>query len=244
MKKSLMAGVSMSALAVSALAVSALTSPVEAGNAYISLGAGIAGMNDRDWTRSSAGPPIFEEGELDLDSAAMFEGAVGFDFGTVWSKEGGRPDNVGLRVEVQVSNVKLEGDSVFFTDTDKQDFPYGGTLNEWLVIANVLVDIDLGGFTPYLGVGGGMAISDCSITPILESPKFANCDDDDLSAVWQVIAGANFPVATNLDVYLNYRLIGLPGAEYGKGDDSPGGTIDFDMDLLHAITGGIRYTFN
>ena len=254
MKKSLMVGVSGFALTAIAGGVAGLTvaaSSAEAGNAYIALGAGFAVDGFDDWERTPPPcTPKFLSGDIDLDVAPAFEAAVGYDIGPVMN-------SVGIRVELQATYLDFDVDGLTFgeeTDSGAPRSARAGHITETLLMANVLVDFDLGGFggiTPYAGVGIGIAGGevDFGTVPITSTsiPGLVVFDDaSDTGFVWQLIIGASVPVATNLDVYGNYRLIGLPDLDVDDefaGSDGPGSEVTFEDEFAHTFTVGMRYNF-
>jgi opacity protein-like surface antigen len=238
MKKLLMAG-------VSGAAVMAVMSPesADAGNPYIALGAGAVLVTDRDYDRIKPPGGPFSTGEIELGGGAIFEGAVGYD-----AQIG---ESLGIRFEFQVSNFDVDVDNISFQGGSQASGPppgeRAGIVDHWLLMLNVLVDIgDFGGLVPYVGVGGGISIAEWDASPFFSGdkagPKFVSFDDEtNTEFAWQVIAGASFPVAVNLDLYGNYRLIGLTGGSFN--DVDPGGPVDVDHDFAHAFTLGMRYNF-
>ena len=235
---------------VSVVALTAVASPAMAGNPYLQLGAGFATGSERDWDRDP--PPrtvIFTTGAQEFHGGPAFEAAIGYDVGPVWN-------NTGIRVELQATYINYDVGRVQFggpsSDSPSSAPPNGsrvGDLTETLLMANVLVDIDLGiPLTPYVGVGIGFALSNLDSGGTGSTPPFMQFDGlDDVGLAWQIILGASVAVAPNLDVYGNYRLIGLPGFEGPDIEAAAGnagaGHTDFDSDLSHAITVGIRYNF-
>jgi opacity protein-like surface antigen len=242
MKKTLMAGVSLGALALSGLVVSAPTSPAEAGNVYLALGAGGIGLHgNRDWDcprcASSTGTK-FHEGEMDTEAGVIFEGAIGYDTQV--------SEVIDIRFEVQVSNFDVDIPSVFWgSNSDDRGPPNqrSGDMDQWLFMLNALVDIgDFGGLVPYIGAGAGLGYTTLNVGHH-EGPPFVQFDeDDDAGFAWQILAGASFPIGVNLDFYGNYRLIGLNGGNFDGPNETAKG-VDFDMDLAHAFTIGVRYNW-
>ena len=232
MKKILMTGVSV-------FAVTALSSPADAGNAYIALGAGAVIVQDRDFERDPPPKGPFTQGEIELGGGAIFEGAVGFDT---------QIGAAGVRFEFQATNFDVDAENVLYEGTSfSGGAPPGdrvGIVDHWLLMVNVLVDLgDFGGLVPYVGVGGGIDLANWDFGQTEEHPKHVSFNSEsETGMVWQAIVGASFPVATNLDVYGNYRFIGLPGGNLDEAD-SPGGPTEIDMDFAHAFTIGIRYSF-
>jgi len=242
---------------VSVIALTALASPALAGSLYIAGGGGIATGFDRDFDHDGLGPPkpssVFHTGDQHFGGGPVFEAAVGFDTGTVWSKEGALLRKAGLRFELQASYVDYDVDGIAWQESEDSPSsapPPGqrtGHMDTTLLMLNVLVDFDLGlgGLTPYVGVGVGGAFSELNSggQTAKSAPPFLRFDEaDDSGIAWQVLVGASAPVSTNLDVYANYRLLGLPELDMTSTHPAAS-TVEFDDELSHLFTFGVRYTF-
>lgn len=99
------------------------------------------------------------------------------------------------------------------------DISGGGDVDMFTALANVYLDIPTGtAFTPYVGIGAGLAEIDFS--PGGSSTEFA----------WNATAGVEFKIAANTGLDVNYRYLDV-GSAFG-----------FDADS-HQVRAGIRFYF-
>lgn len=181
---------------------------------YASVNAGVAKLGGTDVTYYDAGGTFGGTGtqdtfttRFDMKSAAIFGGVVGYDFGPV-------------RADVELSyarnNLKsltvksVNGTPVTLTPADRTEVcdyleadTCGGSGNSFTIsgsrirqlnaMANVWVDIPVGGFvTPY--AGGGIGVAGFEIEGEGKA-KFA----------WQLGAGAAFRLAKAIELTADYR---------------------------------------
>ncbi|MCH7888388.1 MAG: porin family protein [Proteobacteria bacterium] len=277
MKKIWLNGVSAFALTAVAGPALVVSAPAQAGNAYLALGGGFANLGDRDFdffcidklgegTESKCrdenndkidplDEPARRSGAVnDFDMGPVFEGAIGYNLGTVFHGNPHGP-SVGLRIELQATYIDNDTESILADSITKLPpfstpafGPLSGHLSETLLMANLLLDIDqtaLPGLTPYIGGGIGVVFSELDAIPLDKPKDFVFNDAEDTGFVWQVIVGASVGLTPNLELYANYRLIGLPDMDLDITHDNKklGTDIEFDDELIHAATVGIRYNF-
>ncbi len=259
MRKIYMAGVSAVALtAIASPALSQSPAPEIPAGLYLAAGLGFALGFDRDFDHnggkpnpSSSSPDVpnpFNAADQNFSTAPIFEGAIGYDFGPSIRIAKLGENALGARVEFQASFIDFDANDIDPVVTGSDSPPPGdraGHLDVTLLMANLLLDIDTGSpLTPYVGVGVGAALSTIdSGVSATEAPPWVRFDDaSDTGVAWQIIAGASVAVAPNLDLYGNYRLIGLP-LMTADAVHPPEKDVDFDSQLAHSFTFGMRYTF-
>ena len=232
---------------VSALALAAIASPAGAGQGYVSAGVGFAsGWDERNWDREPPkSTPKFTTGTVMFDGSPAFEGAIGYDTGPLNGSQ------LGIRAEVQATYLDYSVDEVAWGPTSSS-VPVrdrAGHLTQTLWMANLLLDLHLdglGGFTPYIGGGIGVArgVIDVGVNAPGSAPPgiFQFDDATDSGFVWQFILGASVPVTSTLQVYGNYRMIDLPDF-VADDEDRRGGPVTFEGDITHALLIGIRASF-
>jgi opacity protein-like surface antigen len=140
--------------------------------------------------------------------------------------------------------VELEG---FFRESGEENFTVlqGNLSNRARVttlFANAFYDIPLGmAFTPYVGLGIGMANVDYRTNTDLALdllPAGASNSDDQWNFAWNIGAGVAYTITQNLDIDFNYRYV-----DVGEGEVKVGG-FRSDSDIyLHEFLLGLRLTF-
>jgi opacity protein-like surface antigen len=63
--------------------------------------------------------------------------------------------------------------------------------------------------------------------------------DDQWRFAWQLIAGANYSLSSDSELFVDYRFLGVNGPEYSQGNYR----FDFDNLDKHLVTLGLRYHF-
>lgn len=226
-------------LATTAFAALALAVPAHAaGSWYVSVTGGGNWVDDTDFIIDPPTAPIFAW-NTESDGGWLVAGAIGLDIGHVWS---------GLRADVELAYRENNADGVW-TD-NAAGTPETGSLDydhqTFSVLANVWLDIPLGGFTPYIGGGIGWADVSaegsyaCFIGTCAATVTPFNFSEDGFA--WQAGAGVNFPISPNMQIGLGYRFMqgpeltafGLPGFsglshEVDNDNHSATATLIFNM---------------
>lgn len=226
--------------ATSLLSLPAMAQEADRG-AYLSLSAGSASVKDLDVNYTDGSDKV--DAIYDLKNAAVFRGAVGYDFGSV------RAD---LEVSYQrnkVSSVtvtRVNGAAVTLTSADRADVcvfleadTCGGSGNTFVIegsrarqlsaLTNIWVDLPLGGVTPY--VGGGVGVTGYELDGEGKA-RFA----------WQLGAGVAFNVSSRIAITGDYRFRQAGGVTI-KDPDFPSETTRLSKVQTHAFTAGIRFGF-
>ena len=143
---------------------------------YMGLGAGLNLQRDADVTGSGINSTV------DFDTGALGAATLGYKFGAP-------------RLELEFS---YRGNNV-----DSIDGANGsGRTRTQALMTNLLYDFDLGGFTPYVGVGiGGAAVKYKNVGPF----GAASLNDSDLVFAYQGIAGVGYQVTEQLGLFADYR---------------------------------------
>lgn len=127
-----------------------------------------------------------------------------------------------FRVEAELAYMHIRSDKVKFAGTDTG---VDTDLDTVALFANGFYDIDTGSaFTPYLGLGIGVAKSDIEATAFGITIK-----DDETRAAYQLIAGVAYEANQNLDVTVDYRYFD---------------TFENTNVEMHSVNAGVRYRFS
>lgn len=165
-------------------------------------------------------PEFLSFGDLfatDMDTGWAVGGAVGY-----------RYDN-GFRAEFEGTWRDNDGE-IFEVPFFLADPAEISALNFML---NALYDfnMNMGGFTPYIGAGLGAARVDMDFA--------GGTDDDGWAFAYQFIGGFSFPVSnTALEFFADYRYMRTAGLELFEGD-----VQDHDEYISHTVLGGLRFNF-
>jgi opacity protein-like surface antigen len=165
------------------------------------------------------------DGEVELDDAAVFGGALGYKF--PW-----------FRLEANVSYRKNDVDEV---RVEGNDFSGNGDTEALVGLVNGIVDIDLDfPVRPFLGggIGGAYLKLDTGSNGLLE------VDDEAGSFAWNLLAGVGWDVTESVALTATYRYLRLEGTDFSAdvaGVDA--GDVDVDDVALHEVLVGLRYTF-
>ena len=176
---------------------------------YVSVGVGIATLNDANNTRLAIDgyPPL--DVEASSDNGFALSGAVGYDFGNNWRLEG----------ELAYRDNDLDQTDVIspgaFIDLLPEGAPQSlllgkadadGDVSAITLMCNLYYDFDLGaGWTPYVGAGLGVAFISAESRPPAFGRQVVN--DDDTVFAYQLGAGIAYEVSPDLTVSLDYRYL-------------------------------------
>lgn len=166
------------------------------------------------------------DGELELEDAPVFGGALGWRFGA-------------FRLEADASWRKNDIDSARTEGGIEVDG--SGDVSTLVGMVNLFVEPDLGlPVRPYIGggVGGAWIKLDASEGDLFE------IDDDVGAFAWNLAAGLAFDVTESLALTATYRYLRLEGTDFSA--DLAGvdvGDVDVDDIESHEVLLGLRYTF-
>ncbi|MBM3516657.1 MAG: OmpA family protein [Alphaproteobacteria bacterium] len=112
-----------------------------------------------------------------------------------------------------------------------------GDVDTWSLMGNVLYDFDVNwGFTPYLGVGLGLARENFEgVGPVGGS----TIDDEDTVIALQGIIGGSVPLDDNFDIFADYRYYATRDADLNT---LAGAAVDAQCDT-HTVLLGVRFRF-
>ena len=177
---------------------------------YMGLGAGLNLQRDADVTGSGINSTV------DFDTGALGAATLGYKFGAP-------------RLELEFS---YRGNNV-----DSIDGANGsGRTRTQALMTNLLYDFDLGGFTPYVGVGiGGAAVKYKNVGPF----GAASLNDSDLVFAYQGIAGVGYQVTEQLGLFADYRYFATRDAGLTT---SGGAGVDAEY-AAHSVLVGLRWAF-
>ena len=146
-------------------------------------------------------------------------------------------------------------DNVVFTGGQGVD-NYSGSKSEWVVLANVYVDLGTWyGFTPYIGAGVGGSYNTIHsfrddgiifLASGLTNGVAYAADNSKFNFAWAVHAGLTYRVTPSMHVDLGYRYIDLGSAETGAtrafdGSFTNGGPFIFNKIYSHDVKLGVRW---
>src|SRR5215208_7737379 len=141
---------------------------------------------------------LFFDADLDLDTGFMVGAALGASF------------NEWLRGEVEVSGNfhDVSGEAYFYSDryNSYTDLDLDGDENALFVLANLWIDLPIGGFfKPYIGGGVGAGRIDLELTGDYNGSNYDIIDDAGWGFAYQVGGGVAFEVAPNWAIDIGYR---------------------------------------
>lgn len=189
---------------------------------YVSLEGGANWVEDWDHTFSFPGTV---PGSASFDTGWAVLASVGYGFGGGW------------RVEFEAGYRDNEGDGATFTFVPFPASSLNWDLSEVTMMLNVLYDIPLTermSFSLGAGAGADFAMVDHNFFGI-------PVDDDHWSFAYQGIAGLNYAVGQQTDLFVNYRYLRISDPDF---DFRPlVGTVSGDDVVKHTATIGLRYRF-
>ncbi len=202
-------------IVLAAVAAGLLATPAfaqDSGYVQLNLGANVA--SDVEAEFGSAALPTPFEFDADMDTGVFASIAGGADAGNNFSFEG---EFVFLNADIDTS----EADAIV-GPLNASTKSYGGLVN---LIYNFKTD----SFSPYVGAGVGYGEAGYEMDGEFE---------DDAGVIWQLKAGAVFPISENLSIDAGYRYVSLPAFEVSEGTES----IEVDSSA-HILSVGARFAF-
>jgi outer membrane autotransporter protein len=142
------------------------------------------------------------DGELGIDDGESFAGAIGFKL---------TPQ---LRIEGELSYMTADLTGVSITNLG--DFDIGGGVDSTFAMINLYYDFDFDWkrIRPFIGAGIGYAWHDGSITDV--SGFAVDAEGDSSGYVWQVGAGARYPLSETLSLIGAYRYMDGADLEFDE----------------------------
>jgi opacity protein-like surface antigen len=165
------------------------------------------------------------DGEVELDDAPVFGGALGWKF--PW-----------VRLEANVSYRKNDVDGV---DAGGLGFDGSGDVSSLVGLVNAFIDLDLD-FPVRPFVGGGIGAAYLDVDSGSGSP--IEIDDEAGAFAWNLAGGFGVDLAESVTLTASYRYLRLEGTDVSAdlaGVDT--GDVDIDDFATHEFLVGLRYTF-
>ncbi|MEJ0043341.1 MAG: outer membrane beta-barrel protein [Rhizomicrobium sp.] len=130
------------------------------------------------------------------------------------------------------------GGPVFTSSAKDAIEPVNLRLNAYSLMANVWYDFhdfeqSLGGVTPYVGAGVGLA--QIQIGGSINNVKLI--EKNDFTFAWQVGAGVSVPVLDNVKFFVDYRYFAADGANLKINPGYHGGDVKADFDSHELLVG-------
>ncbi len=153
-----------------------------------------------------------------------------------WGAEGsaGYAFKNGVRLEGEVAHIRAGVDKITSGGSGGS-----GTLADTDFFANAFYDFKTGTmWTPYIGGGAGMAVSDANSMGNLGNGLSMN--DEQIVFAYQAIAGVSAQVTQHWAITADYRYIATSNPRFAT---PPSGNATID-NQSHNIVVGVRYSFN
>ena len=196
---------------------------LSAGGLYVSAFGGAAILDDVDYTGSNGAT-----GETYFDNGYNLDAAIGYDFGN------------GLSVETQLGYLNAaQTGGTYVNSPINTDVPVTGTGSVLYGMVNAWYSVDLGGITPFIGGGLGVAsvTLDSTYTGLLFAPS--TFKDSATTYAAQIGGGVAVAVTDNLDLVGRYRY-------FATGDfdvvDGQGTTLTSNFGV-HLLDVGLKLAF-
>ena len=187
--------------------------------------------------------------DVSLDNNWLIE--TGLGCGIFEGLMGHAGSGMGLRGEVVVG-YHSERELTGLPDATDTGYVVGANLSSYTLMANVYKDFgDMSGFTPYLGLGVGMAyhvMDDVTVTGEPTVGNFAFAGNSDLSFAWSIMAGVGIALRDNWMLDIGYRYMDLgrvTSQHHVVSSSTTAGDPVLKVDNLrsHEIKAGLRYNF-
>ena len=171
--------------------------------------------------------PIFPSNEqIEMDAGYIVGAGAG-----VYSNflGGSRFEFEGLSAKNDIGRIRSD----IFDGRGFIDYGFRGDFATKALMTNVLKEIPVGGFTGYIGAGIGFSDNEIN----LHNPWNFVMTESDIALAYQFIAGVDVPVARNLDLFMQYKLLGVGETEFQR--------LDFVVDshFTHNLVFGARLSF-
>ncbi|MEQ1756391.1 MAG: porin family protein, partial [Micropepsaceae bacterium] len=225
---------SLRATLLAGAAVLAFSAPADAyqlRGTYASIEAGASWVGGERFFQDSiftTSTFIYDEYRTEFKTGWALMGSIGYAFENRF------------RVELEAGYRRNGFDQLYGSSSSL--LPSGGELSEFSLMANVLYDIPLGERWS-LSVGGGLGADHATL-----KVDYLDFKDDDWRFAYQGLAGINYAIGKQTQLFLNYRYLHVDAPEYTWFEaGSPGIThrtiVMGDLDK-NAVTIGLRYAFS
>ncbi|MEL7465419.1 MAG: outer membrane beta-barrel protein [Pseudomonadota bacterium] len=214
----------------------------EAFSPYISVFAGLGILGDETFSGVVTPPGGEQSVTGDFGSAFNFGAAVGVELGSTLGFVSPRVEIEGSYLSAGVGEDTLN----FSGNGPANEINVDGGISRALLLANLLLDVETGGpFTPYVGVGAGLAFTNSDVVyggpP--GGPAAVRFDDSGVDFAAQLIAGASYEVSDNVLLFADgryTRVFGFDGDRFNPAGLT--GNISGDVDNV-SVNVGVRYRF-
>ncbi len=158
-------------------------------------------------------------------------GSIDFNRGFGAIIRGGYAYGNGFRGELELGYRRNNADSLNATSVT-------GRARSTSLMANIYYDLNPGGvFTPYIGIGlGGARVSFDSIAPVGAS----SIDDSDTVFAYQGILGADYRIADQVKLFIDYRYFATQDPDFSN---AAGSGVGAEY-RTHALMVGVRWLYN
>ncbi len=193
-------------LASTTLAVLALSTPANAAGSgwYVNLSGGANWLSDEGFSASTAGLDTLSFNP-NSDAGWIISGAVGLSLNSMVQ---------GLRVEAEVAYRSNQVDGTWASTATAPDLgPLDYEHSTTSVLANVWYDFSLGDVRPY--IGGGVGWAETQLDGRFVGGGLPVIDISDDGFAWQLGAGVNFDISSNVQLGLGYRYFEGPDVRIG-----------------------------
>ena len=220
----------------SLLAASLLASPVAAQDYYGQLFGGVSILQDPSFEGVVTPPGGNQSVATDFDTGFSIGGAVGKSLPSL---------NFGkfrVRGEVELSYNNSDVDSVFFSGNGPAaEANVDGDISTTRLFGNLIADLPTGGaFTPYAGLGLGLASTDTDIV----YGQGIRLDDRSENFSAQLILGSAYKLTDNLSLIGDVRYVRDFGVDVPRFNGAGGltGVVSDDISSVN-VNVGLRFGF-
>ncbi|MDF1815742.1 MAG: hypothetical protein P1V20_26325 [Verrucomicrobiales bacterium] len=171
--------------------------------------------------------PRFPSNEkMDMDSGYIFGGGGGLylDF-----LNGSRLEVEGIHARNKIGRIRSD----IFGGAGFVDYGFRGDVETNSVMVNLLKEIPFCNFTGYFG--GGVGFAEQNIT--IYDPANQGNPESDAALTYQFIAGVDVPVSDCVDLFVQYKLIGINETHYERID------LVIDRHVTNNLVFGARMSF-
>ncbi len=201
---------------VAAIALTGAANASASNGWYVGLEAGANWIQDADVVLDGSGPR-----EFSFDTGWAAFGTVGF----AWN-------NFRLELELGYRDNELDQS----VGGEGGPVPLDGKFDEFSQMLNVVYDLNaMGPWGVFVGAGAGGDF----ISYEQNTTHGINLHDDDWVFAWQALAGVNYRLRPNTDLFVGYRYFNAHEPEFSV----PGHSDAYDTVHKHTATIGIRYAF-